>query len=250
MTDPGSPRRRTAIVTGGARGIGRAACLRLAQDGCAVVVADLQQSGAGVAEEIAAAGGEACFVVADVADRAAVDALVEEALARFGGADVLVAAAGIVGEDHPVAELPLEEYRRVLEVDLTGVLHCCQAVLPHMLSGGWGRIVAITSNARHGAPDRAHYAIAKAGVVALMQSIAFGYARAGVLANSIDPGMVLTEMVRDRYPAEHLANPPGIAIGRLADPAEIAETIAFLCSERNTYTVGTIVESTGRLVVG
>ncbi len=241
---------RVAIVTGGARGIGGAAARRLAADGCAVVIADVLPVGAETAAEIEAAGGRARYVHTDVSDRAAVQALVAETVATYGSADVLFAAAAILGGDHAVAELPIEEYQRVIDVNVTGTLHCCQAVLPHMVAGGWGRIVLMSSNARHGAPEKAHYAISKAAVVGLMGSIAHGYARQGVLANCIDPGMVLTDMIRPRYSAEHIANPQGIAIGRLAQPEETAELVAYLCSERNTYTVGSIVEATGGLEIG
>jgi 3-oxoacyl-[acyl-carrier protein] reductase len=239
--------RRTAIVTGGGRGIGRATALRLAEDGCAVAIADLLPAGADVAAEIVEAGGQARFVSTDVAEQSSVAALVHETVAAFGSADVLVAAAAVLGEEHQAADVPLQEWQRVLDINLTGVLHCCQAVLPRMVERGWGRIVTVSSHARYGSPGRAPYAVSKAGVAALMGSIGFEYARAGVLANCVDPGRVLTDMIIPRFDAEYLANPPGVAIGRLAQPAEIAEVIAFLCSERNSYAVGAIWEATGGL---
>jgi 3-oxoacyl-[acyl-carrier protein] reductase len=234
-------------VTGGARGIGRATALRLAEDGCAVVIADLLPVGADVAAEINRLGGRARFVSSDVAERASVAALVAETVDTFGSVDVLVAAAAVLGEEHRVDAVPLQEWQRVLDINLTGVLHCCQAVLPGMVGRGWGRIVAVSSHARYGSPGRASYAVSKAGVAALVGSLAREYASAGVLANCIDPGRVLTDMIIPRFDAEYLANPPGVAIGRLAQPAEIADVIAFLCSERNTYAVGSIWEATGGL---
>jgi 3-oxoacyl-[acyl-carrier protein] reductase len=242
--------RRTAIVTGGGSGIGRATALRLADDGCDVLVADVQSAGADVAAEIAAAGGRARFVRTDVTDASSLAAMLGETVESFGPPAVLVAAAAVLGEEHATGELPAGEFRRVLEINLTGVLLSCQAVLPHMLERGFGRIVAISSNARHGAPRRAAYAASKAGLVALVTTIAHEHARAGVLANCIDPGRALTPMIVPRYDAAYLADPPGVAIGRLAQPAEIADVIAFLCSARNTYAVGALWEATGGLEIG
>jgi 2-dehydro-3-deoxy-L-rhamnonate dehydrogenase (NAD+) len=239
-----SPISRTAIVTGGARGIGRATAVRLAQDGVSVVVVDVED-GADVVREIEDAGGRALFRRTDVTDPDAVGALVDEARSAFGSVDILAAIAGVLGEEHDTARLPLAEYRRVLDVNLTGVLICCQAVLPQMAQRGWGRIVAVTSNAAHGAPGRAHYAASKAGLIGLIKTIAHENARAGVLANLVDPGRALTDMIVPRYDAAYLADPPGHAIGRIADPAEPAEVIAFLCSARNTYAVGAVWDVTG-----
>ena len=242
--------RRTAIVTGGGSGIGRATALRLAQDGCAVVIADIGPGGVEVAAAIEDAGGLARSLPTDVADARSIAAMLEETLDAFGAPTVLVAAAAVLGEERATETLQLDEFRRVLEINLTGVLLSCQAVLPHMLEQGWGRIVAISSNARHGAPRRAAYATSKAGLVGLISTIAREHARAGVLANCIDPGRALTPMIVPRYDAAYLADPPGVSIGRLAQPEEIAEVIAFLCSERNTYAVGALWEATGGLEIG
>jgi 2-hydroxycyclohexanecarboxyl-CoA dehydrogenase len=241
---------RTAIVTGGGSGIGRAAALALAADGCAVVVADIAEGGADVAAAIVGAGGQARFVATDVADDRSVSAMLDETVRAFGGPTVLVAAAAILGTEHTTVDVSADEFRRVLEINLTGVLLSCQAVLPHMLERGWGRIVAISSNARRGAPMRAAYASSKAALPGLIGSIAHEYARAGILANCIDPGRALTPMIVPRYDAAYLADPPGVAIGRLAEPAEIAEVISFLCSARNTYAVGALWEATGGLEIG
>ena len=244
-TDQARP--RVAIVTGGARGIGAATAVRLAAGGCAVTIADVNSAGAEVAAAIAAAGGRARYIETDVADAGAVAALVAETVATFGTVDALAAVAAVLGEEHAIADLPLEEWHRVLDINLTGVLHCCQAVLPGMLEQGWGRMVAVTSHSRRGSHEFVPYGVSKAGVVALMGSVAYRYASAGVLANCVLPGRALTDMVVPRFDEAYLADPPGVAIGRYAQPEELAEVIAFLCSPANTYAVGAIWESSGGL---
>ncbi|MCC6629414.1 MAG: SDR family oxidoreductase [Chloroflexi bacterium] len=231
---------RVAIVTGGGRGIGRAAALRLARDGRDVVIAEVGDFGATVVPEIEALGRRALYVPTDVADHAAVEAMVAATLAHFGRLDILVNCAAVLGTETPFLETPDSEYARILGINLTGVWHCCRAVLPAMLAQQWGRLVTITSNARHGVPALAPYAISKAGVVALMNSIANSYAKQGILANCVEPGRALTDMIVPRFTPEYLANPPGVAIGRYADPAEVAEVIGVLCSDEITYVVGAV----------
>ncbi|WP_332643532.1 SDR family NAD(P)-dependent oxidoreductase [Aeromicrobium sp.] len=238
-------RRYVAVVTGGSRGIGQATALRLAQDGCAVTVADVNPAGAEVAAQIVANGGHARFIETDVADSNSVASMVAETESAFGKVNVLAAVAAILGDEHSVVDLPLSEWQRVIDVNLTGVLNCSQAVLPSMIDQGWGRIVAVSSHARFGVPERLPYGVSKAGVLALIGAIAYGYARAGILANCVDPGRVLTDMIVPRYDSEYLANPPGVSIGRFAQPEEIAEVIGFLCSPRNTYAVGALWEASG-----
>jgi 2-dehydro-3-deoxy-L-rhamnonate dehydrogenase (NAD+) len=230
---------RVAIVTGGAHGIGRAAALRLAQAGRDIVIADRDPAGAAVVADITALGRQACYVPTDVADPAAVQALVATTLARFGQVDILVAAAGVLGQERPFLEQTEEEWHRVLNINLHGSYHACRAVLPPMLAQGWGRIVLFSSGARRGAVGFTPYAVSKGGVVALMRSLANAYAAQGVLVNCVEPGRTLTDMVVPRFSAEYLAHPP-IAIGRYAEAAEVATVIQYLCAEENTYTVGAI----------
>jgi NAD(P)-dependent dehydrogenase (short-subunit alcohol dehydrogenase family) len=236
---------RVAVVTGGGRGLGRASALRLAEDGRYVVVADVGNFGAEVVAEVEALGQEARFVRTDVADRSSVAELVRETLSAFGRLDVLVAAAGVLGPEKSLLELADEEWDRILAVNLTGVFSCCRAVLPPMLERGWGRIVTFSSGARHGAPARHPYGASKGGVVALTKAIAKEFASSGILANCVEPGRSLTQMVIPRFSAEHLAHPPEVPIGRYAEPAEIAEVVAFLCSERCTYAAGSVYEVAG-----
>jgi NAD(P)-dependent dehydrogenase (short-subunit alcohol dehydrogenase family) len=231
---------RVAIVTGGAHGIGRAAALRLAQAGRDIVIADRDPAGEAVAATITALGRQARAIPTDVTDAAAVQALVDATLASFGRLDMLVAAAGVLGQERPFLDQPDEEWRRVLNINLHGSYHACRAALPPMLAQGWGRIVLFSSAARHGAAGFTPYAVSKGGVVALMRSLANAYAAQGVLVNCVEPGRTLTDMVVPRFSADHLAHPPGVAIGRYAEAAEVATVINYLCAEENTYTVGAI----------
>jgi NAD(P)-dependent dehydrogenase (short-subunit alcohol dehydrogenase family) len=229
---------RVAIVTGGGRGIGRAAALRLARDGRDIVIADLGDYSAEVVAAVEALGRQALFVRTDVAAKESVEAMVAATVERFGRLDILVNCAGVLGTETPFLETPDEEYVRIIGINLTGVWYCCRAVLPHMLAQRWGRLVTITSGARHGVPRLAPYGISKAGVLSLMNAIANSYAKQGILANCVEPGRALTDMVVPRFSKEFLADPPGVAIGRYSDPGEVAEVIGVLCSDAITYVVG------------
>ena len=237
--------RRVALITGGGRGIGRACALRLARAGRDIVIADIGDFGAAVVPEVEALGASAEFRLLDVTDREAVDATVSDITRRYGRLDILVNCAGVLGKETPFLDAPIEEWHRVINTNLHGVYHCCRAVLPLMLGQGWGRIVTISSGARHGAATLAPYATSKGAVVSLMRSIANAYVKQGVLANCVEPGRALTDMVVPRFSKEFLANPP-VAIGRYADPAEIAEVVGFLTSEECTYVAGHIYKAYGQ----
>ena len=236
---------RVAVVTGGGRGLGRASALRLAEDGRDVVIAEIEDFGAEVVAEIESLGQQARFIRTDVSDRTSVEALVGETLSSFGRLDILVACAGILGPEKSFLEVTDEDWEGVLAVNLTGVFYCCRAALPHMLERGWGRVVTFSSGARRGSPSRQPYGTSKGGVVALTKAIAKEFAPRGVLANCVEPGRSLTQMVIPRFSPEHLANPPEVPIGRYAEPEEVAEVVAFLCSERCTYTAGAVYQVAG-----
>lgn len=231
---------RVAIVTGGGRGIGLASALRLAEAGRDVVIADIGEFGQEAADQVAALGRRARFIATDVTDQSSVRALVDETLREFGRLDILVNCAGVLGREEPFLERDDDEWHRVINVNLHGVYHACRATLPHMLTQGWGRIVTISSGARRGAAQLAPYATSKGAVVALMRSIANAHAKDGVLANCVEPGRALTEMVVPRFTPEFLANPPGVAIGRYSSADEVAIVVNYLCSDENTYTVGAV----------
>ncbi len=232
---------RVALVTGGGQGIGRATAMRLAEAGRDIVIADVAPEAAETVRAVEALGRRAQWHAVDVTNPAAVQGLVAATLAAFGRLDILVCCAGVLGRELAFLDLPLEEFERVLRVNLFGVFHAHQAVLPVMLQQGWGRCVTIGSGARHGAALRIPYSVSKGAIHSLISALGAGYAAQGVFVNGIEPGRVLTNMVVPRFSAEFLAN-PGLPIGRYADPEEIAEAIEFLTSERNTYTSGVFWE--------
>ena len=241
----GESDRRLAIVTGGGRGIGKASALRLAQDGRDIVIADIGAFGVETAREVAALGVRSAFIHTDVADKASVEAMVARVRNEFGRIDILANCAGILGLEVPFHEQTDENWHRVLAINLTGVWHCCKAVVPVMREQQYGRIVTITSGARHGAANVTPYGVTKAGVVAMTRAIAATYAKENIFANCVQPGRALTDMVVPRFTPEFLANPPGTPIGRYSEATEVAVVVNFLCSEENTYISGSIYNVSG-----
>ena len=230
---------RVAIVTGGANGIGRASALRIAEEGRNVVIADLPAMDESVIREIEALGQQALYVSTDVADERAVHAMVGQAKAHFGRIDILVCCAGILGNEAPFLDQSVAQFDKVMRINLYGVYHAHQAVIPHMLEGGWGRCATITSGARHGATNQVPYGVSKGAVYSLVGALGNAYSKEGVFVNGVEPGRALTDMVVPRFTPEFLAD-PGNPLGRYSDPEELAEVVEFLCSERNTYTTGAV----------
>ena len=233
--------RRVALITGGARGIGGATALRIAAEGRDVVIADvLADEGAERVGKIEAVGQHALFVKTDVTDEVAVQACVARTVEAFGRLDILVCCAGILGWEKPFFEQPVAQFDRVMRINVYGVYHFHQAAIPHMLNRGWGRCVTITSGARNGSPNQVPYSVSKGAVYSFIGALGNAYCKDGVFVNGVEPGRALTEMVIPRFSPEYIANPPGQAMGRYSDPEEVAEVIEFLCSERNTYTSGSV----------
>ena len=238
--------RRAALVTGGARGIGAAAAVRLAEAGRDIVIADLLASeSADTVGQIEALGQAALFVATDVRDQAAVRAAVAATMERFGRLDILVCCAGVLGAEKPFLEQSAAEFEDVMRINVHGVYHAHQAAVPHMLERGWGRTVTITSSARRGTPNVTPYAVSKGAVYSLIGSLGSAWADQNVFVNGVEPGRVLTEMVVPRFTPEFLAD-PGVPLGRYADASELAEIIEMLCSERNTYTTGAVWSMRGK----
>lgn len=232
---------RVALVTGGSRGLGRAIALRLAEAGRDIAIADLlEEAGRQTAADIEAAGhGRALFAATDVTDEANVQAAVATTVDAFGRLDILVCSAGILGLEAPFHEQSAQQFTKVMDVNVLGVYHAHQAAIPHMCARGWGRCLTITSAARNGSPNQVPYGVSKAAAYCFVSSLGNAYSKQGVFVNGVEPGRALTGMVVPRFSAEHIAN-PGNPLGRYSDPEEVAEVAEFLCSERNTYTTGSV----------
>jgi len=245
---------RVAVVTGGASGIGAASCRHLAAGGRQIGVLDLDADGAArVAEQVRAAGADALGLGVDVTDRPAVHKAFAEVRSALGPIEILVTSAGMVAFD-AFADITLERWQRVIDVNLTGTFHCCQAALPDMVAARWGRIVTISSSsAQRGSPLNAHYAAAKGGVIVLTKSLARAYAAQGITANSIPPSGIETPMQRRSQeqgdlPAEDVLAAT-IPVGHLGTPDDIAAAAAFLASEAAGFITGQVLGVNGGSVL-
>ncbi len=228
---------KTAVVTGGASGIGRAVAERLRKDGLQVAVLDVSPTDDGFGH------------VVDVSDRAQIDAAFAEVRKQFGPILVLVNAAGITGFQK-FSKLTFAEWSKNIDVNLHGVFHTIQAALPDMVEAGWGRIVNISSSSTHsGQPYMAHYVAAKSAVNGLTKSLALEYGPAGITVNAVPPGFVDTPMLRG---AEQLGNLGDIEksiaatpVRRMGKPEDIAAACAFFASEEASYITGQILGVNG-----
>ncbi|HYF92425.1 MAG TPA: 3-oxoacyl-ACP reductase family protein [Symbiobacteriaceae bacterium] len=243
---------RTAIVTGGSRGIGRAICLALGAAGANVVVNYATQPGAAeeVAAQIRSGRAQAMALRADVSDAAQVADMVAQVADRFRRIDILVNNAGIM-TDATVADMTDQQWHETVAVNLTGVFLCCRAVIPYMTRQRFGRIISVTSQAAFvGSARHAHYAAAKAGVLGFSWSLARELGPLGITVNTVSPGRVLTDMLGARMNGraeEWLAQTP---LGRLADPAEMAGAVVFLASDAASYVTGENTHVNGGIVMG
>ncbi|MFJ9376360.1 SDR family NAD(P)-dependent oxidoreductase [Streptomyces sp. NPDC101455] len=229
---------RTALVTGGGSGIGQAIAQRLEADGLQVATLDLKPSDRSFSRQ------------ADVSDRAQVDEALTEIRERLGPVTVLVNAAGTEGYKR-FANLTFEAWQRVIDVNLHGVFHCIQAVLPDMVEAGWGRIVNISSSsAQSGQPFMTHYVAAKSAVNGLTKALALELGPQGITVNAVPPGFIDTPMLRRSEERqllggtveEHIQRTPVRRVGR---PEDIAAACAFLASEEAGYITGQILGVNG-----
>ncbi len=244
---------KTAIVTGGGSGIGRASALLFAREGASVVVSDWQEeSGAAVAREIEADGGAATFIRADVSKEDDVRNLIAAAVDTYGRLDVLFNNAGIEGEmNEPTGEASLDTWNRVIAINLTGVFLGCRYAIPEMLRLGGGSIVNMASVAGlvgfAGVPA---YAASKGGVVQLTRTAALEYATQGIRVNAVCPGIIDTPMVRRAAPDE--ASLAAFAqlepMGRLGLAEEVAALALFLASDEASFVTGAIIPVDGGYV--
>jgi len=244
--------RRTAIVTGAARGIGAATAIRLAKDGNAVAALDLDEAScAETASAITSAGGQAIRVAVDVNSPEGVDAAVAQVTAELGAPTILVNNAGII-RDNLIFKMPLEDWDAVMNVHLRGAFLMTKAVQAHMTAAKYGRIINLSSTSAQGNRGQTNYSAAKAGVQGFTKTLALELGPFGVTANAVAPGFIATDMTRAT--AERMKIPfkevlisasTQIPVGRVGQPEDVAATISFLASEEAGFVSGQIIYVAG-----
>jgi 2-dehydro-3-deoxy-L-rhamnonate dehydrogenase (NAD+) len=220
---------RRAVVTGGVSGIGAAVAERIKSEGGTVAVWDMN-------------GG----IEADVSDYASVGNALKETLSGIGGVDILVNCAGIAGPTVPLAEYPIDEWQRVLAVNLTGTFHTCRAIAPLMSTQNYGRIVNIASIAgKEGNPNASAYSASKAGVIGLTKSLGKELAKSGVTVNCVTPAVICTPIL-DQVPQSHIDFMISkIPMGRTGTLDEIASLVCWLASEECSFSTGAVFDLSG-----
>ena len=247
---------RSAIVTGGASGIGRATALRLAAEGAAVVVADLRESGAAaVAAEIEGRGGRALARACDVSQEEAIEAVVAAAVEHFGGLDLLhnnaaLSDPAVMSGDGPFAEMDRDLWDQILAVNLTGPMLGCKHAIPRLLERGGGVIVNTSSaSGLTGDVVRSAYGASKAGLDSLTRYVATQYGKQGIRCNAIAPGVISTPALEANVPSEQIAvYERSHLTPRLGRPEDIAAAVAFLASDDAAFITGQTLSVDGGLL--
>jgi len=243
--------KKVAFVTGGSRGIGRAVVRRLAADGFAVGIDYLQahSQARALEAELRAQGAQALAVQADVSDRAAITAAIQEVETAFGPIDLLVNNAGIAAQ-HQFQDITDEFWRRIFSVNVNGAFHTIQAVLPHMLHEKAGCIVNISSIwGQRGASCEVAYSSTKAAVIGLTRSLAMELAPSGIRVNCVAPGVIQTDMVKV-LGEETLSDLAGqTPMGRLGTPEDIAAAVSFFAREEASFITGQVLTADGGFIL-
>jgi len=245
---------RVAVVTGAASGIGLGVARRLASDGHAVALLDLDGDAAqDAAKDLTTEGHRATGYGVDVADRGALESVYGAVRRDLGPVAIVVTSAGIEAFD-PATDITPEKWDRIIAVNLTGTFVSVQLALADMLEAGWGRIVTISSSsAQSGAPNMAHYVASKGGVIGLTKALARELASQGITANTIPPTIVDTPMARKGESGGHV--PPVemmatmVPLGRAGTPEDIAAACSFLCSDEAGYITGQIIGVNGGMYI-
>ncbi len=242
---------KVAIVTGSARGIGKAIATTLAQRGCHIVVADLNlETAESTAKEIAEATGQKALAVqVNVSDFSSANEMVERALAEFGKVDILVNNAGLT-RDKLVMRMEEADWDVVLDVNLKGAFNCSKAVVRPMMKQRYGRIVNISSvSGQAGQVGQANYSASKAGLIGLTKALARELASRQITVNAVAPGFVLTALTQDLSDDLKEAILKATPLGRMGTPEEIAYAVAFLASDEASYITGQVLAVDGGMVM-
>lgn len=236
-----------ALVTGGAKGIGRAICLALAEEGCRVVVwsRDLKSTQA-VVDEITAKGGVARAAAADVADRKATEKVIDDTFREFGEIQILVNNAGF-SRDASFVKMTDEQWHEVIDTNLHGIFYSTRAVVPIMIKQGYGRIINISSRVHLGEINKANYVAAKGGVVSFTRGLSLELAGHGITVNSVAPGMIETErlVALPQFETNRKRAIENTPVRRIGLPREVADGVLYLASASSGFCTGNILYITG-----
>ena len=235
-----------AIVTGGASGIGFAICQRLLASGAKVAIWDRNEDSMKAAAEKLSSAGEVFTVAVELTNPTQVKEAAIKVRSHFGSIEILVNCAGVAGDNAKVWELEPEQWTKVIDINLNGVFYCCNAVVPHMIEGGYGRIVNIASIAgKEGNPTASHYSASKAGVIGLTKSLGKELAQEGVVVNCVTPAVIKTPILEqlEQYHIDYMLSK--IPMGRFGEVEEAAAMVAWLCSEDCSFTTGGVFDLSG-----
>ncbi|MBV8591977.1 MAG: SDR family oxidoreductase [Acetobacteraceae bacterium] len=235
---------RRAVITGGASGIGFDVAKRIAEEGGSVCLWDLDQ--ALLERSVAVIGTKSIGIAVNVAEWPEVERATNETVEQMGGIDTLVASAGITGPNATLWEYPVDKWRQVIDVNLNGLFYCNRAVVPHMLSGGYGRIINVASIAgKEGNPNASAYSASKAAVIGLTKSLGKELAQKNITVNTVTPAAVRTPIF-DQMSQQHIDFMLSkIPMGRFGEVKEIASLICWLASDECSFTTGGVFDCSG-----
>lgn len=241
---------KTALITGGAAGIGRETAALFAQEGARVIIADYnKQQGEEAIQALLQKGADAHFIEVDVSDSGSVTKMAAEALAQYGAVDVLINNAGIT-QDRTLAKMTEEEWHWVIQVNLNGVFYCTKALIHSMIERGSGKIISTASIVGvHGNIGQTNYAAAKAGIIGMTKTWAKELGPKGIQANAVAPGFIETGMVANMPEKVIQQMLEKIPLRRLGQPIDVANAYLFLASSESDYVNGTVLEVNGGLVI-
>jgi len=234
---------RNAVITGGASGLGKVVAHRIAREGGAVALWDVNRAALDAARTDV---GAAHIAEVDVSDHAAVARAAKEAHEKFGHIDILVNSAGITGATVPVQDFPIDSWHRTLAINVNGVFFACREVIPYMLKNGYGRIVNVASVAgKEGNPNASAYSASKAAVIGFTKSLGKELAQRGILANAITPATFESPILQQLPQSQVDYMRAKIPMGRLGEVAESAAMICFMASEECSFTTGSVFDTSG-----